>query len=45
LHQSDIDLVEINEAFAAVVLAWQIEIGAKPRRSTPMAERSLLVTH
>lgn len=24
----DIDLVEINEAFASVVLAWQMEIGA-----------------
>ncbi|WP_328334853.1 MULTISPECIES: acetyl-CoA C-acetyltransferase [unclassified Streptomyces] len=28
----DIDLVEINEAFAPVVLAWQKEIGADPRR-------------
>lgn len=25
---SDIDLVEINEAFASVVLAWQKETGA-----------------
>lgn len=28
----DIDLVEINEALAPVVLAWQKEIGADPRR-------------
>ncbi|MBA6436110.1 acetyl-CoA C-acetyltransferase [Streptomyces sp. GMR22] len=28
----DIDLVEINEAFASVVLAWQKEIGADPER-------------
>ncbi|GAA0925281.1 acetyl-CoA C-acetyltransferase [Streptomyces rhizosphaericus] len=28
----DIDLVEINEAFASVVLAWQKEIGAAPER-------------
>ncbi|MFF2846135.1 acetyl-CoA C-acetyltransferase [Streptomyces sp. NPDC058001] len=27
-----IDLVEINEAFASVVLAWQREIGAPPER-------------
>ncbi|HUE59752.1 MAG TPA: hypothetical protein VMO88_09245 [Acidimicrobiales bacterium] len=35
LHQSDIDLVEINEAFAAIVLAWQIEIGANPETVNP----------
>jgi acetyl-CoA C-acetyltransferase len=29
---SDIDLVEINEAFASVVLAWQRETGADPGR-------------
>lgn len=28
----DIDLVEINEAFAPVVLAWQRETGADPDR-------------
>ncbi|MFD5257353.1 acetyl-CoA C-acetyltransferase [Streptomyces bobili] len=28
----DIDLVEINEAFASVVLAWQAELGADPAR-------------
>ncbi|GAA4691609.1 acetyl-CoA C-acetyltransferase [Phytohabitans rumicis] len=38
LHQSglaidDIDLVEINEAFAPVVLAWQKELGADPGRT------------
>ncbi|NDV13784.1 acetyl-CoA C-acetyltransferase [Crenobacter caeni] len=29
---SDIDLVEINEAFASVVMAWQIETGFDPAR-------------
>ncbi len=29
---ADIDLVEINEAFASVVLAWQRETGADLRR-------------
>ena len=28
----DIDLVEINEAFASVVLAWQKELGADPAK-------------
>jgi acetyl-CoA C-acetyltransferase len=28
----DIDLVEINEAFAPVVLAWQKETGADPQK-------------
>jgi hypothetical protein len=28
----DIDLVEINEAFASVVLAWQKETGADPAK-------------
>ena len=28
----DIDLVEINEAFAPVVLAWQKETGADPEK-------------
>jgi acetyl-CoA C-acetyltransferase len=28
----DIDLFEINEAFASVVLAWQKEVGADPNR-------------
>ena len=29
---ADIDLVEINEAFAAVVLAWLTETGADPAK-------------
>jgi acetyl-CoA C-acetyltransferase len=32
LTMADIDLVEINEAFAPVVLAWQRETGADLRR-------------
>ncbi len=32
LTLDDIDLVEINEAFASVVLAWQKELGADPER-------------
>ncbi len=32
LRIGDIDLVEINEAFASVVLAWQKETGADPAR-------------
>ena len=32
LALADIDLVEINEAFASVVLAWQKELGADPER-------------
>jgi acetyl-CoA C-acetyltransferase len=32
LRLDDIDLVEINEAFASVVLAWQRETGADPAR-------------
>jgi acetyl-CoA C-acetyltransferase len=31
----DIDVVEINEAFASVVLAWQQETGADPARVNP----------
>jgi acetyl-CoA C-acetyltransferase len=31
----DIDVVEINEAFASVVLAWQIETGADPAKVNP----------
>jgi acetyl-CoA C-acetyltransferase len=31
----DIDLVEINEAFASVVLAWQREVGADLERVNP----------
>jgi acetyl-CoA C-acetyltransferase len=29
---ADIDLLEVNEAFASVVLAWQRELGADPAR-------------
>ena len=43
----DIDLVEINEAFASVVLAWQKETGAdlgqgqrQRRRASRSATRS-----
>jgi acetyl-CoA C-acetyltransferase len=32
---SDIDLFEINEAFASVVLAWQAEVGADPESVNP----------
>ncbi len=32
---SDIDVVEINEAFASVVLAWQRELGADLDRTNP----------
>ena len=35
LQMSDIDLVEINEAFASVVLAWQRELGADMERVNP----------
>jgi acetyl-CoA C-acetyltransferase len=35
LHMSDIDLTEINEAFASVVLAWQRELDADPSRVNP----------
>jgi acetyl-CoA C-acetyltransferase len=31
----DVDLFEINEAFASVVLAWQRELGADPERTNP----------
>jgi acetyl-CoA C-acetyltransferase len=32
---ADIDLIEINEAFASVVLAWQRELGADLDRTNP----------
>jgi acetyl-CoA C-acetyltransferase len=32
LSLGDIDLFEVNEAFASVVLAWQKELGADPER-------------
>jgi len=31
----DLDVVEINEAFASVVLAWERELGADPERTNP----------
>lgn len=44
LSIDDIDTVEINEAFAPVVLAWLKEIKATRRRSTRTAGRSRSVT-
>jgi acetyl-CoA C-acetyltransferase len=35
LSVGDIDLFEINEAFASVVLAWAKEVGAEPARVNP----------
>jgi acetyl-CoA acetyltransferases len=35
LQMSDIDVIEINEAFASVVLAWEREVGADPERVNP----------
>ena len=35
LKISDIDVFEINEAFASVVLAWAKEVGADPERTNP----------
>ena len=35
LSIDDIDIFEINEAFASVVLAWQKEVGANPERVNP----------
>ena len=35
LSIDDIDVFEINEAFASVVLAWQKEVGADPERTNP----------
>jgi acetyl-CoA acyltransferase len=32
----DIDAFEVNEAFASVPLAWQVETGAKPDRLNPL---------
>jgi acetyl-CoA acyltransferase len=36
LSIDDIGAVEVNEAFAPVPLAWQIELGAKPDRLNPL---------
>ena len=35
LHLDDIDVFEINEAFASVVLAWAKEVGADLDRVNP----------
>ncbi len=35
LSASDIDVAEINEAFASVVLAWQKELGFTPDQTNP----------
>ncbi|HEY5011906.1 MAG TPA: steroid 3-ketoacyl-CoA thiolase [Acidimicrobiia bacterium] len=35
MQMSDIDIVEINEAFASVVLAWERELGTDPARVNP----------
>ena len=35
LTADDIDVFEVNEAFASVVLAWQQELGADPDRVNP----------
>ena len=35
LSIDDIDTVEINEAFAPVVLAWLAELGADPKKVNP----------
>ncbi len=35
LSIDDIDVFEINEAFASVVLAWQAEVGADPAKVNP----------
>jgi acetyl-CoA C-acetyltransferase len=35
MSMADIDVVEINEAFASVVLAWLAETGADPARVNP----------
>jgi acetyl-CoA C-acetyltransferase len=35
LRVEDIDVAEINEAFASVVLAWQKELGFTPEQTNP----------
>lgn len=35
LSIDDIDIFEINEAFASVVLAWQREVGSDPAKTNP----------
>ena len=40
LTMDDIEVVEINEAFASVILAWQRELGLGPDEVTEIAENS-----
>jgi acetyl-CoA acetyltransferase family protein len=40
LTMDDIDLVEINEAFASVLVAWQREIGLDPSEVTEITENA-----
>ena len=35
LSLDDLDLIEVNEAFASVVLAWQKELNPDPERVNP----------
>ena len=44
LSIGDIDLYEVNEAFAPVPLAWLKHVGADPDSSTSMAARSRSAT-
>jgi acetyl-CoA acyltransferase len=39
LELKDIDVFEINEAFASVVLAWQKELGVDPKKINPNGGR------
>jgi acetyl-CoA acetyltransferase len=40
LTMDDIDVVEINEAFASVIGAWQRELGLDPSETTEIAENA-----
>jgi acetyl-CoA acetyltransferase family protein len=40
LSMDDIDVVEINEAFASVVVAWQRELGLDPSEVTEVTENA-----
>ena len=44
LSIDDIDVVEINEAFAPVPMAWLKEIGADPAKVNQVVAQSLSVT-
>src|SRR3546814_11584860 len=43
LKASDIDVAEITEAFASVVLAWQQEPGFTPKQTNPNGGATALV--